>query len=137
MDLSVVVSVLRTVHILAGLLWLATAVGVARFGAPANPLNLRRVQMAAAALAFLAGIGLWGLLHAGAPGTREAVLGLGALFGLAAAGVQGALGMKSERLIRQGAPNVEALARKARMADKLAALLLFLAFVAMLAHRFF
>jgi hypothetical protein len=137
MDMPSLVASLRAIHILSGLFWLATAVGVARFGAPEKPLTLRRLQMGAAALAFLAGIGLWGILHGGAPTTREAVLGIGALLGLAAAGVAGGMGMKSERLIRQGAGDVAALEKKARTADKLTALLLFLAFVAMVAHRFF
>jgi hypothetical protein len=137
MDMPTVVAALRGLHIFPALIWLGVSVGVARFGPPADPRGLRRLQMALAALTFLAGLGLWGLLHGGAPTTREAILGVGALCGVAAAGVAGAMGMKSERLIRQGIGDREALVRKARTADKLVALLLFVAFVAMMAHRFF
>src|SRR5260370_13175322 len=80
-----------SLHILSSVFWAGTSFTLARTGG-AGGERLFRPQMGAAVVAVLTGGYLGHLAHAGAFGTAEQVLAVGALAPLVAAGVQGALG---------------------------------------------
>ncbi len=86
--------VLIALHILAGVFWAGSTFAIVRSGGAGADV-LFRPQMGAEALAVLAGVGLWGILHRGAPGPMEYTLMVGALCAIAAAGAQGALRRKN------------------------------------------
>jgi hypothetical protein len=86
--MSTVIIVTAVLHVLSGVFWAGTTFVLARTaGAQTGPLF--RPQMGAAAIAVGTGGLLWYLLHRESGGTQEHVLGLGAIFALVAAGVQG------------------------------------------------
>ena len=86
--------VLIAAHILAGVFWAGSTFAIVRTGGAGADI-LFRPQMGAAAVAVLAGMGLWGILHRGPPGPMENALAIGAACAIAAAGVQGALRRKN------------------------------------------
>jgi hypothetical protein len=92
--MQILIMVLIGLHILAGVFWAGSTFAVVRSGG-AGADALFRPQMGAAAIAVLAGVGLWGLLHRASDGPMEHTLALGALCAIAAAGVQGAMRRKN------------------------------------------
>jgi hypothetical protein len=82
--------VLVALHVLAGVFWAGSTFALARMGGQGTQ-GLFGPQMGAATVAVLAGVGLWALLHRGAPGPMEKTLAVGAVCAIAAAGIQGAL----------------------------------------------
>src|ERR1700722_6742491 len=92
--MQLVLIVLIGLHVLAGVFWAGCTFAIVRSGG-SGAEALFRPQMGAAAISLLAGIGLWGILHRGAPGPMEHTLALGALCAIAAAGVQGAMRRKN------------------------------------------
>jgi hypothetical protein len=92
--MQLVLIVLMGLHILAGVFWAGSTFAVVRSGG-AGVEALFGPQMGSATITVLAGVGLWGILHRGAQGPMEHTLALGALFAIAAAGVQGATRRKN------------------------------------------
>ena len=83
-----VIIVTAVLHVLTGVFWAGTTFVLARGGdAQAGPLF--RPQMGAAVIAVITGGLLWYFLHRASEGMQEHVLGIGAIFAIVAAGVQG------------------------------------------------
>jgi len=84
------IALLLVLHVVPGVYWAGSTFVLAQArGAGAD--RLFRSQMIAATVAVLAGIVLWGLLHAGPNGPVERTLGIGAVCAVVAAGVQGGM----------------------------------------------
>jgi hypothetical protein len=92
--MQLVLIVLIGLHILGGVFWAGSTFAIVRSGGAGAPA-LFGPQMGAATITVLAGVGLWGILHRGAPGPMERTLALGALCAIAAAGFQGAMRRKN------------------------------------------
>src|SRR5260370_39598188 len=90
-----------SLHILTGVFWAGTSFTLAGTGG-AGGGQLFRPQMGAAVIAVLSGFYLAHLVHSATFGTTEQVLGVGALAALIAAGVQGAIGGRAIRSLRNG-----------------------------------
>src|SRR3982074_3732400 len=90
-----------SLHILSTVFWAGTSFTLARTGGVGGE-QLFRPQMGAAVVAVLTGGYLGHLVHAGAFGTAEQILAVGALAALVAAGVQGAIGGRAIRSLRTG-----------------------------------
>ena len=88
--MQLLIVVLFALHAMPGVFWVGSTFTLARFRGE-GAAGLFRSQMGAAAVSFLAGIGLWATLYRGAQGIFEHTLAVGALCAVAAAGVQGAL----------------------------------------------
>src|SRR4030088_3640207 len=88
-----------SLHILSTVFWAGTSFTLARNGGVGGEA-LFRPQMGAAVIAVLTGGYLGHLVHAGAFGTAEQILAVGALAALVAAGVQGAIGGRAIRRLR-------------------------------------
>ena len=78
-------------HTAAAAFWLLSSLVLGFSGNPSASKALFRPQMVGATLAVFTGGGLWQMLHASGFGRPEAVLALGSLLAVAAAGVQGAM----------------------------------------------
>ncbi len=98
-------------------------------------MQLFRPQMGAAVIAVLTGGYLGHLVHAGAFGTAEQILAVGALCALVAAGVQGAIGGRAIRSLGNGMDESGARSRIAT-AQRIAAALLAVTAVCMGAARY-
>ncbi|MEA3183063.1 MAG: hypothetical protein QOI59_6586 [Gammaproteobacteria bacterium] len=92
--MQLVLIVLIGLHILGGVFWAGSTFAIVRSGGAGAPA-LFGPQMGAATITFLAGVGLWAVLHRGPGGPMEHTLTLGALCAIAAAGVQGATRKKN------------------------------------------
>src|SRR5260370_14559383 len=92
-----------SLHILSSVFWAGTSFALARTGGVGGE-QLFRPQLGAAVIAVLTGGYLGHLAHAGAFGTAEQVLAVGALAALVAAGVQGAIGGPAIRSLHTGKP---------------------------------
>lgn len=91
-------------HTAAAVFWLFSS-AVLGWGQPASASKpMFRAQMIGAVLVVFAGGGLWSILHPVGFGPREMLLAAGAVLGLAAAGVQGALVGKQVRRMKAGQP---------------------------------
>jgi uncharacterized membrane protein len=124
-----------SLHILSSVFWAGTSFALARTGGIGGE-KLFRPQMGAAVIAVLTGGYLGHLVHAGNFGTAEQVLAVGALAALLAAGVQGAIGGRAIRSLRNGTSD-EARARShIATAQRAAALLLAMTAVCMGAARY-
>ncbi len=82
--------ILLSLHVLAAIFWAGSTFTLARNGGTGAEA-LFRPQMGAAVLVVLTGGYLWHLTQSSATGASPAVLGLGALAALVAAGIQGAM----------------------------------------------
>jgi hypothetical protein len=111
---------LYAVHILSSLFWLGSSFVVA-MAKGRGAEGQYRPQMAAAVLVVLSGGGLWHLLHEGGFGPVEAVLALGAVLAIIAAGVQGMLVGGSLRKMRKGVLAEDAARRKITTGQRIAA----------------
>jgi uncharacterized membrane protein len=124
-----------SLHILSTVFWAGTTFTLARIGGVGGE-QLFRPQMGAAVVAVLTGGYLGHLVHAGAFGTAEQILAVGALAALVAAGVQGAIGGRAIRSLRTGtADEADARSRIAK-AQRIAAGLLAVTAVCMGAARY-
>src|SRR5258707_8455175 len=90
-----------SLHVLSSVFWAGTSFTLARTGGVGGE-QLFRPQMGAAVIAVLTGGYLGHLVHAGAFGTAEQILAVGALAALVAAGVQGVIGGRAIRSLRTG-----------------------------------
>ena len=89
--------ILIAVHVLAGVFWAGTTFAITHSGG-VGAEKLFRPQMGAAVIAFLAGLGLWGIAHRGPMGPMEDTLAIGAISAIAAAAFQGAFRRKNPML---------------------------------------
>jgi uncharacterized membrane protein len=124
-----------SLHILSTVFWAGTSFTLARTGG-AGGEQLFRPQMGAAVVAVLTGGYLGHLAHAGAFGTTEQILAVGALAALVAAGVQGTIGGRAIRSLRSGAADEAGARARIATAQRIAAALLAVTAVCMGAARY-
>jgi hypothetical protein len=133
MQIALVITL--SLHVLSTVFWAGTSFALARTGGVGGE-QLFRPQMGAAVVAVLTGGYLGHLAHAGAFGTAEQILLVGAFAAVVAAGVQGAVGGRAIRSLRVGKTD-EAVARsRIAAAQRIAAVLLAVAAVCMGAARY-
>jgi hypothetical protein len=124
-----------SLHVLAAMFWAGTSFTLARVNGLGSE-QLFRPQMGAALLAVLTGAYLWHVTHAGAFGSVERVLALGALCAITAAGVQGAFGGSAIRRLRSGTANEAEARQRITLAQRVAACLLAVTAICMVAARY-
>ena len=131
-----------SLHVLSSVFWAGSSFTLARTGG-AGGEQLFGPQMGAAVVTMLTGAYLGHSVHAGMFGTSEQILAVGALAALVAAAVQGAIGGRAIRSLRNGkADEADARSRiaDARLriatAQRVAALLLAVTAVCMGAARY-
>ena len=124
-----------SLHVLAAVAWAGSTFALAR-GAGSDGERLFAPQMAAAAVAILAGGYLWRALHRGASGPMETVLGLGAAGAILALAVQAAVAGGAVRNLRRRVGEPDAQRARIVLAHRLAAVPLAAATLAMAAARF-
>lgn len=88
--MHILVMILLSVHALAGVFWVGSTLALTHAYFELTP-KLFRAQMAAAGLAIVAGLALWGIVIRGTQDPMTHTLAAGALFALLAAGVQGSM----------------------------------------------
>jgi hypothetical protein len=136
MDFTKFIQATAGIHGVLGVIWLGISLHVIMFLKLPLHTAVRKAQAILAVLVTFAGLVLWHYLHPGAFGTREAWLAVGVVCAIAAAGLQHGMAKANERRIRALGPEPgEAalpLLKKVRLADRLAALLLAIALIAML-----
>ena len=124
-----------SLHVLTAVFWAGTSFALARLGGIGGE-KLFRPQMGAAVLVELTGGYLWHLVHEGSFGTTEKLLAAGALCAIVAAGVQGAIGGRALRALKNGALQEGAMRERMANAQRIAAALLAIAAVCMGAARY-
>jgi len=124
-----------SLHILSTVFWAGTSFTLARTGGVGGE-QLFRPQMGAAVIAVLTGGYLGPLVHAGAFGTAEQILAVGALAALVAAGVQGVIGGRAIRSLRTGTADEAGVRSRIATAQRVAAALLAVTAVCMAAARY-
>jgi hypothetical protein len=127
-----IIAILVALHVLAGVFWISTTNGLAAMPPARWPGFLRRSQAGAAGAAIVFGLILWAMLHQGAPGTGEIILGIGALCAIVALIIQQAVSWPAQ--VRAAAGSSADESRASGM-QRLATLLLSLALVAMVVWR--
>jgi hypothetical protein len=127
---AILVPVVLVLHVVPAVFWVGTTGVLARIGAEGPAPSLRGPQTGASVVSVLFGAVLWFLLHPGAPGKAEYVLGAGALCALAALAVQQAMAWPA---LGSGKPDA---AQRFAMAQRLSSALLVLALIAMVTFRY-
>lgn len=117
-----------SLHVVAGLVWMLTTIWIAVSGSARK--ELLGLQIGAALVAILDGIGLWHALHAGRNGSTEHWLAAGTFCALIAIGPQ--LAIAGPALVR---PAAQPMTGGALMLMRATAILLVLAAIAMAASR--
>jgi hypothetical protein len=92
--------------------------------------------MGAAGLAIVTGGLLWYLLHRSSPGTQEHILGVGIIFALIAAGIQGMTRARSRQAVAGGGPDGAFDDHRAVTGQRLAAACLAVTVACMAASRY-
>ncbi|HEY2211770.1 MAG TPA: hypothetical protein VGH62_09165 [Bradyrhizobium sp.] len=133
--MQIVLVIALSLHILSTVFWAGTSFTLARTGGIGGE-QLFRPQMGAAVVAVLTGGYLGHLVHAGAFGTAEQILAVGALAALVAAGVQGAIGGRAIRSLRTGTADEAGARSRIAKAQRIAAGLLAVTAVCMAAARY-
>jgi hypothetical protein len=124
-----------SLHVLAAMFWAGTSFTLARTGGLGGA-QLFRPQMGAATVAILAGGYMWQVTHAGAFDTAARVLALGAVFAIIAVSVQGAIGGRAIRALRNGTADAAGAQRRIALAQRVAAGLLAVTAVCMVTARY-
>ena len=124
-----------SLHVLSSVFWAGSSFTLARTGGVGGE-QLFRPQMGAAVIAVLTGGYLGHLVHDETFGTAEQILAVGAVAALVAAGVQGAVGGRAIRSLRNGAVDAAAARSRIATAQRIAAALLALTAVCMGAARY-
>jgi hypothetical protein len=134
--MQVILIILQVLHVLSGVFWAGTTFALVRMGGN-QAGQLFRPQMGAAVLAVVTGGLLWFLLHRGPAGLQEHVLGVGGIFALIAAGIQGLTGPRSRTLVA-GSGDIEGAAIDHRVVtgQRLAAACLAITVACMAASRY-
>jgi uncharacterized membrane protein len=122
-------------HVLAAVFWAGSTFALVRMGGGRDE-RLFAPQMGAAFIAVLTGAVLWGLLHRGPPGGREALLAIGAVSALTAAGVQGVMIGSARRKLTDGSENSVDARRRISVAQRIASVLLAVTIILMTAVRY-
>lgn len=130
-----VIIAIMSLHVLAATFWAGTSFTLARTGGLGGE-QLFGPQMGAATITVLAGGYLWNATHAGAFDTAERVLSLGAVCAILAAGVQGAIGGRAIRGLRNGVVDQANAQRRIALAQRVATGLLAVTIVCMVATRY-
>ena len=133
MQIALIIAV--SLHVLSSVFWAGSSFTLARTGGIGGE-QLFRPQMGAAVIAVLSGGYLWHLVHAGSFGTAEQILAAGALCALVAAGVQGAIGGRAIRGLRNGKADEADARSRIATAQRIAAGLLAVTAVCMGAARY-
>lgn len=134
--MQILLMVLIALHVLAGVFWAGSTFALARLGGTLSE-RLAKPQLGAATLAVLTGLALWGLLHRHGFGHGEFVLGLGALTAIIAAGVQSGIGLPAvRRLASTSDEQARPLRKRIAIAQRIAALCLFVTVVCMAVFRY-
>jgi hypothetical protein len=133
--MQAVIVLTLVLHVLSGVFWAGSTFTLARMGGPGAE-KLLRPQLGCAVMVVATGALLWQLVHPGAPGKTEYILGAGALAAIAAAAVQG-LGARAVRL-RAGAEHAGASEPDsgAAVTQRIAAGLLAITVICMAASRY-
>ncbi|HTK35177.1 MAG TPA: hypothetical protein VL358_07825 [Caulobacteraceae bacterium] len=121
-------------HMLAALAWAAPAILVALNRGVGGETFLR-LEMGAAVVAFASGAYLWSLYYGAHFGTPQAILAVGVVAAIAAAGVQGAMVGPAARRLAKGEITEEAARPRIALAYRTAAVLLVIAAVCMVMAR--
>jgi uncharacterized membrane protein len=124
-----------SLHILSSVFWAGTSFALARTGGVGGEM-LFRPQMAAAVIAVLSGGYLGHVVHAGFFGTTEQVLAVGAVCAFVAAGVQGAIGGRAIRSLRNRTSDEVSARSRIAFAQRVAAALLAVTAVCMVTARY-
>lgn len=127
--------IVLSLHILSSVFWAGSSFTLARTGGIGGE-KLFRPQMGAAVVAVLTGGYLGHLVHAGSFGPAEQVLAVGAVAALVAAGVQGAIGGRAIRSLRNGTSDETVMRSRIAVAQRVAAMLLAVTAVCMGAARY-
>lgn len=128
--------ILIVLHVLPGVFWVGSTFVLARSGG-AGAESLTRLQLAAAGVVVVTGMGLWSQTHAGGFGTSEQVLALGAISALAAMGIQAAFVLPSVRtLATPGGAMAKGTRMRIAVAESVAAGLLAITVVCMVVARY-
>ncbi len=132
--MNLAVALVLPLHMLAAVVWLGLAVVIA-MNAGKGGEKAFRPQMVAAVVAFLSGGYLWHVYYGAQFGKPQAVLGLGVLCAIAAAGVQGMMVGRARRKLKTGVLT-EAVARpQIARAHQIAAGLLVITVICMAVAR--
>ena len=124
-----------SLHVLSSVFWAGSSFTLARTGG-AGGEQLFRPQMGAALVAILTGAYLGHLVHAGAFGTAEKILAVGAFTAMVAAGVQGAIGGRAVRSLCSGTADEAGARSRIAVAQRIAAVLLAVTALCMGAARY-
>jgi uncharacterized membrane protein len=133
--MQIILIIALSLHTLSAVFWAGTSFALARTGGIGGE-QLFRPQMGGAVIAVLSGGYLWHLVHAGLFGTAEQILVAGALCALVAAGVQGAIGGRAIRSLRNGKADEADARSRIATAQRIAAGLLAVTAVCMGAARY-
>jgi hypothetical protein len=131
-----ILPLLTAFHVVPGVFWAGSTFVLARLrGTMAE--QLAPAQGGAALVTMIAGAGLWWFAHGEAFGRYEQILGLGAVCAIAAAAVQGGIGVKAIRRLR-GADEAEKanLRRRIALTQRFAAGLLVVTIICMVTARY-
>ena len=124
-----------SLHVLSSVFWAGSSFTLARTGGLGGE-KLFRPQMGAAVITVLTGAYLGHLVHAGAFGTAEKILAVGAFTALVAAGVQGAVGGRAIRSLSSGTADEAGARSRIAVAQRIAAVLLAVTALCMGAARY-
>ncbi len=138
MAMQILLSVVIAVHVVAGVFWAGSTFVLARNGG-AGAEQLARPQMGAATLTLIAGLVMWGLVHRYSFHLTEAVLALGAVCAIIAAGLQEAVVLPATRRLAASAANptdASMIRRRIASAERAAAALLMVTVISMAISRY-
>jgi len=124
-----------SLHVLSSVFWAGSSFTLARTGG-AGGEQLFGPQMGAAVVTMLTGAYLGHAVHAGMFGPAEQILTVGALAALLAVAVQGAIGGRAIRSLRNGKDDEADARSRIATAQRVAALLLAVTAVCMGAARY-
>lgn len=127
--------IVLSLHVLSSVFWAGSSFTLARTGGIGGE-KLFRPQMGAAVVAVLTGGYLGHLVHSGSFSPAEQVLAVGAVAALVAAGVQGAIGGRAIRSLRNGTSDETVVRSRIAVAQRVAAMLLAVTAVYMGAARY-
>ena len=127
--------IILSLHVLSSVFWAGSSFTLARTGG-AGGEQLFGPQMGAAVVTMLTGAYLGHAVHAGMFGLAEQILTVGALAALLAVAVQGAIGGRAIRSLRNGKDDEADARSRIATAQRVAAMLLAVTAVCMGAARY-
>jgi len=127
--------IILSLHVLSSVFWAGSSFTLARTGG-AGGEQLFGPQMGAAVVTMLTGAYLGHAVHAGMFGPAEQILTVGALAALLAVAVQGAIGGRAIRSLRNGKSDAADARSRIAAAQRIAAVLLAVTALCMGAARY-